>query len=173
MAKESDLTQPHNVYGKSKEIGENYLLVAGKPHLAIRTTILGKNLNLKKIGFLEWMINSIKVGEKITLFEDAIFTPITIWNLCDELDWIIKNEIFGTVHISSNEVISKYDLGIRICERMGLDFSLINKGSIGDFSFKAKRSKDQSLNSENYFKLSRRKNISIDDVVDSVVKNFY
>lgn len=172
MAKESDVISPHNVYGKSKQIGENYLLEAGEPHLVLRTTILGKNLNVKKVGFLEWMINSIKNGERITLFDDAIFTPITIWNLCDELEWIIKNSISGAIHISSDKGISKYNLGIKVCKKMELDWSLINRGSINDFSFKAKRANDQSLNSENYFKLSNRKFISIDDIVNSIVKNF-
>ena len=45
MVKEKNETAPETVYGKSKEVGEKYIREAGYPHLAIRTTIVGKNLN--------------------------------------------------------------------------------------------------------------------------------
>jgi len=172
MAKETDQPMPQNVYGRSKEIAEKYILRNGNHNLAIRTTIIGKNINKKKVGFLEWIINSINNEKKITLFDDVFFTPITIWNLSDELEWIINNKISGLLHISCNEEISKYDLGLKICEKMGLDNSLIVRGSIDDFYFNAKRSKDQTLDSTYYKSISNRGNISVEDIVNTIAQHF-
>ena len=172
MAKEVDQTMPQNVYGSSKEIAEKYILEYGNPHVVVRTTIIGKNINKQKIGFVDWIINSLQNGKKITLFYDAIFTPITIWSLSDELEWIIQNNISGVLHISSNEAISKYELGLRICKRLGFDSSLISKDSIDNYTFKAKRSKNQTLDSNYYWSLSNRRPISVEDTINLVVKHF-
>ena len=172
MAKEVDQTMPQNVYGSSKEIAEKYILEYGNPHVVVRTTIIGKNINKQKIGFVDWIINSLQNGKKITLFYDAIFTPITIWSLSDELEWIIQNNISGVLHISSNEAISKYELGLRICKGLGFDSSLISKDSIDNYTFKAKRSKNQTLDSNYYWSLSNRRPISVEDTINLVVKHF-
>ena len=171
MAIESDSTKPETIYGRSKEMAEKYILNAGDPHLAIRTTIIGVNINKQKEGFVEWIINSIKNKNKITLFHDVIFTPISIWELSDELEWIIESKLSGLLHISSNKAITKYDLGLKICNKLGLDCSLIQKGSIDDFFFKAKRSKNQTLNSNYYFSKSNREVIKIDDTINCIIKH--
>ena len=57
---EKDKVLPESVYGQSKKIGENYVLNANQNHVAIRTTIVGKNINLNKQSFIEWMIFCLK-----------------------------------------------------------------------------------------------------------------
>src|SRR3989344_8626530 len=92
LAKEETKTKPSSVYGKSKELGEKFLLNFTNNGCIVRTTIVGKNINPNKQGFAEWIVNSLKENKKITLYEDVIFTPITIWHLEKELDWIINNK---------------------------------------------------------------------------------
>ena len=43
-----------------------------------------------EIGYvcIEWIIDSVRYGGKITLVEDALFTPISTWHLGDEMAWI-------------------------------------------------------------------------------------
>jgi dTDP-4-dehydrorhamnose reductase len=172
MASEKDQTAPDTIYGLSKELGEKYIQTAGNSHIAIRTTILGKNINASNQGFIEWILNSVKNAEKITLFGDAFFTPISTWHLGDEMAWIMNNNLKGIVHIAGQEPISKYDLGIKICKGLNLDLSLIQKGSIDDIHFKAKRSKDQTIDSSYYQLISKRTLPTIDKTVELLIQNF-
>ena len=105
---------------------------------------------------MEWIVHSVKRGNEIKLFDDTFFTPITTWHLSDELEWVINNQISGIVHIGGTEPVSKYEFGKKICEGLYLDASLIRKGCLNDVTFKAKRSKDQTLDSRNYQHLSAR-----------------
>jgi len=171
-AKEQDNTGPENSYGRSKLAGEKFIQDAGKMHVAVRTTIVGKNINPASKGFLEWIVESVNSGNEITLFHDAIFNPITIWHFADELEWIIRNEISEIVHVAGIEPISKYEFGVKICNQLGLDTSIIRKGSIEDIDFKAKRNKDQTLDSTYYQRLSGRILPSADNTIASIVKYF-
>ena len=172
MAMEKDQISPENVYGKTKETGEKYIKDALGDHVAIRTTIVGKNINPSYQGFVEWIVNSIKNGKEIILFEDVLFTPITTWHLANEMDWIIRSNISGIVHVAGVEPISKYDFGKKICEGLELDTKLIRKGSMDNVKFNAKRSNDQTMDSGFYHSLSSRFLPSADETVDIIVEHF-
>jgi len=172
MATEKDQTSPENIYGKTKEAGEKYIKDASGNHIAIRTTIVGKNINPSYQGFVEWIVNSVKNGKEIMLFEDVLFTPITIWHLANEIEWIISSNISGIIHVAGCEPISKYDFGKKICEGLELDTNLIKKGSMDNVKFNAKRSNDQTLDSGFYNSISNRTLPSADETVNIIVKHF-
>ena len=172
MATEKDQTSPENVYGKTKEMGEKYIKDASGDHIAIRTTIVGKNINPSYQGFVEWIVNSVKSGKEITLFDDALFTPITTWHLANEIEWIMRSNISDIVHVAGGEPISKYDFGKKICKRLKLDTKLIRKESIDNVKFNAKRSKDQTMDSSYYYSISNRSLPSTDETVNIIVEYF-
>jgi dTDP-4-dehydrorhamnose reductase len=172
MATEKDQTTPENIYGKTKETGEKYINNALGSHLAIRTTIVGKNINPSYQGFVEWIVNTVKNGKEITLFEDVLFTPITTWHLANELEWIMEHDVSGVIHIVGQESISKYEFGKKICEKLELDTKLIRKGSMDNVKFNAKRSNDQTMDSGFYYSLSSRFLPSVDETVDIIIEHF-
>lgn len=158
MSKEEDCASPNSVYGKSKELGEFFLTNSKLNYTIIRTTIVGSNLNKTKSGFAEWILNSVKNKEEISLFADVLFTPISIWNLAENINQIISNnEMFSrkTLHIGGNEICTKYDFGIALLKQFNLPVNLIKKGKITDFKDRAKRSTDQTLDSSYYQNLSK------------------
>ena len=121
---------------------------------------------------MEWIVESVSSGREITLFDDALFTPITTWHLGDELEWIIKNDTAGIIQIVGKELVSKYDFSKKICEGLGMDTTLIQQGSIDDVDFRAKRSKDQTLDSRYYQRLSGRTLPAMDETVGLIVQHF-
>ena len=171
LATEKDKTEPANVYGMSKEFGERLIQDAGEPHAAIRTTIIGKNINPSNQGFVEWIVNSVKNGKEITLFDDVLFTPITIWHFAEELEWIIENDISGIIHIVGKNAVTKYDFGLNLCKRLGYNTNLIQRGSIEEFNLKTKRSKDQTIDSSYYESISLRNLPTMDDTINTLVKH--
>ena len=67
MACINDFTKPLNIYGESKLLGEQYCTERNKVNTVLRVTIIGRNLNESKMSFTEWIVNSVKNKESITL----------------------------------------------------------------------------------------------------------
>jgi dTDP-4-dehydrorhamnose reductase len=174
FAKETDCVSPENVYGKSKELGEFFLINSNRKFAIIRTTIVGLNINKSKSGFVEWIINSSKNNESISLFEDVVFTPITIWDLSKELCFLIKNNnIFSEIlHISGKSICTKYEFGKSILEALNIDSSKVEKGSIKSFEDRAKRCTDQTLDCTNYQNKYNRNLPSLLETI-STIKKYY
>jgi dTDP-4-dehydrorhamnose reductase len=173
MATESMNADAESIYGQSKRDAEKTLFQVPGEHLSIRTTIVGKNLNPTKQGFAEWIIQSLRNETEITLFEDAIFTPITIWHLAQELEYLFDSSIKGILHISGTDAISKYEFAMKLCEGLSLDASLVKKGSIRNINFKAKRSLDQTLSSDYYQSLTDRELPTMDQTTSRIVQAFH
>jgi len=157
MATEKSKIRPATIYGKTKKIAEGYLLKSKRENCVIRTTIVGKNINKNKISFVDRIYGSLRKKKSINLFEDVIFTPISILSFANHLQILIesKKKLPKIVHITGSESISKFDFGLKFCKIMNLDCKKINKARLEDQKSIIKRSYDQSLNVslfENIFK---------------------
>lgn len=174
LAKETDMVLPESVYGKSKELGEFFLLSSDRKYTIIRTTIVGLNENKSKIGFIEWIINSSLKKESIGLFNDVIFTPISIWNLAVELEFIINNNLISSeiLHIAGSEYYTKYEFGVKLLEALNMSISKVEKSEIKCFEDRAKRCSDQSID-VNYYQQKYNRNLpSLEDTIESI-KQYY
>lgn len=168
---ENSQTEPLNYYGKLKLMSENEV-VKNKKHTIIRCTPVGLNVNKNKISFSEKIIKSLLYEKRINLFNDVFFTPISIWRLSKEILYVLQNNIFGTYNISSSEKISKYEFGIRLSNKLGLNSKYILPGSISSISHFTARLKDQSLISDKYSKIVKRDLGNINSQLDDFKENF-
>jgi dTDP-4-dehydrorhamnose reductase len=102
--KETDIKDGIGFYAQSKALGEvNY----GK-HLTIRTSIVGPELKANGIGLLHWFLNQ---KDEIRGYTNALWSGVTTIQLAKSILLIlVENDIFGIVHLTNNEKISKYDL---------------------------------------------------------------
>ena len=71
---------PVNVYGMTKLKGES--IFDAMPSTVIRTNFFGKSLISKRKSFTDWLFNSVKAKESITVFNDVFFNPLSIRSLC-------------------------------------------------------------------------------------------
>jgi dTDP-4-dehydrorhamnose reductase len=174
-AKEYDCTSPESVYGKSKEIGEFFLLNSDLDFVIIRTTIVGLNLYTDNKGFLEWMIDSAKTKTSINLFKDVYFNPISIWDLSTEINHIITANQYNhkILHISGSEKCTKYDFGMQLLNTLSLDTSTVRKGYISDFKDRAKRSNDQTISTSFYEKSFERGLPNISKTIKSIKHKYF
>ncbi|WP_152286906.1 SDR family oxidoreductase [Flavicella marina] len=175
LAKEKDIVCPENVYGKSKELGEFFLLNSERKFSIIRTTIVGLNENTSKSGFVEWIVNSSIKNETIGLFDDVIFTPISIWDLAMELEFLIENNLVDSkvLHIAGQQCCTKYEFGINLLESLNISTNYVKKATISSFTERAKRCADQSLNVSNYEKLFGRALPTLEKTIQSIKDNYY
>ena len=174
MAKEVDSVFPENMYGKSKELGEFFLNSSqDRQYTIIRTTIVGLNINKNRIGFVEWIINAAKENKELGLFTDVLFTPISIWDLVDEIIFLINADNINseTIHIGG-ELCTKFDFGNRLLKALNLPAKKLSKRLISSFEGRAKRSNNQSLDSNYYNNKYHRKSASLDQTVLKI-KEYY
>lgn len=173
LSKEADYLNPENVYGKSKELGEFFLKNSGRNYCILRTTIVGLNLfKSKKESFVEWIIRSSVDSHEIGLFDDVLFSPISIWDLSNEInDIIISKNVKGIYHLTGSEVTSKYKFGISLLKELKLNTKKIQKKSILSFEERAGRAMDQSLDTNLYERTFDRNLPSIEETIKSIKNN--
>lgn len=170
LAKENDCTVPESIYGKSKELGEFFLLNSKRDYLIIRTTIVGLNLYSDNKGFVEWIVNASKSNENIGLFDDVNFNPISIWELIDEINFLIMQKNFDSqvLHITGREYTTKYKFCLELLKALSLNQSMVDKAYISNFKDRAKRSNDQTLSTELYEGLYKRQLPTINDTINTI-----
>ncbi len=175
LAKESDCVFPENVYGKSKELGEFFLKTSNnRKYTIIRTTIVGLNVNKGKEGFVEWILNTAKSNEELGLFSDVLFSPISIWDLAKEINFLINSRNINseTLHIGG-EICTKYEFGKRLLENLNISTEQLVESSILTFSNRAKRCTDQSLDSNYYQTKYKRILPNLDQTINTIKQYYY
>ena len=174
LAKEHDCVCPENIYGKSKELGEFYLKTSvDRNYTIIRTTIVGLNINKKKIGFVEWIIKTAKENKELGLFSDVLFSPISIWDLISEIIFLIDTNNINseTLHIAG-ELCTKYEFGNKLLKKIGISNDKVFENSISTLEGRSKRSNDQSLDSSLYFKKYNRNPVSLKQTLNKIMENY-
>jgi len=140
---ENDPVGPSNAYARSKLKGEQEALkVPGA--VVLRTNFFGWSV-FEERSLGEWVISNLQAQREIKGFTDAIFSSIYTFDLAAVMGQAIQKNLCGIYNLGSKGSLSKYDFAVMIARQLGLDASLITPASIDDFEFKAKRSKNLSL----------------------------
>jgi dTDP-4-dehydrorhamnose reductase len=169
--KENDPLVPINYYGKSKLGGERKLMEFLNLHTVIRTTIVGQNLLDLNYGLVSWALNSVKTSE-ITAYEDSYFSPITAWQLAEELKYVINEKLAGIWHISGEESYSKYEFIKKLIEKFDKkNISRVKPGLLKNVNNSGKRVLNQSLSVESYINKTNRKLPNLEEVIEDLRNN--
>jgi len=143
---EEDIPYPVNVYGKSKLMGEQLIKENSNNYVIIRTNFYGYNEQGKHL--LNWILTTLKQKKQMIGFDDVLFTPLEISNLCMMIRDITMKNMHGIIHLASDKIISKYQFAIEVANVFQLDKNLIKKGSVEDLKLIAKRPKNTSLSNK-------------------------
>jgi len=122
----SEETKPKavNYYAKTKIKAENYIKKKNNDALIIRSNFLckaiKKNKTIYKKSFSDSIIYNLRNKKKFYIWNDIFFTPVHIKVLFKLIFKLIENKKKGLFHISSNQMISKFDLAILIAKKLKL-----------------------------------------------------
>lgn len=122
---ESSIISSLNNYGKNKKKSEKKIIEIYPKSLIIRTNFYCTS-NSKKKSFSDNIIDSIKAGRKINLFDDVFYTPIYSKFLFNYIFKLIDNKKNGIFNVSSNEIITKHEFGLKICKIFNLNKKFID-----------------------------------------------
>lgn len=114
--KESDETNPLNVYGLTKKIGEEKIVESGCKYIILRTSWLYSSHHNN---FFLTMKKLIGEGKELRVISDQIGTPTWAHDLAHAIVQIISEEKYdkqGVYHYSNEGVASWYDFACSIRE---------------------------------------------------------
>ena len=140
---EEDVTNPVNIYAKSKMLGEKLISKNLENYVIIRTNFYGFH---KQDKFLfNWILSKLKNNERFPGFNDVFFNPLEVTNLSKMIYELSEKNFCGILHLSSDEIFSKFEFATKISEFFGFDSNLIKKASIDELGLNAKRPKNTTL----------------------------
>lgn len=138
---ESDKTNPVNTYGRQKALAERIVITYG--YQVVRYPFLiGTSLLSSKKHFYDHIVDSLKSEEGMDMFSDSYRSTISFKQAADYLvDLIETGDKHPIVNISSDKALSKYEVGLLIARKLGLDEKFIRPVKVEDSEgiFVAKR----------------------------------
>ncbi len=124
--KESDQPNPINYYGLSKLRSENIIKDSNIKYTILRTILVfGITIELKN-NIVLWVKNSIENKQQINVVTDQLRMPTFVDDLVYACLYVVDNGVEGAFNVSSNTLLSIYDMAIEIANTFHLDKSYIN-----------------------------------------------
>ena len=168
---ENDITNPINVYGVTKYKAEKFLLEKSKGSLVIRTNVLYDYQSKAKSSFLNWVVDSLKRGEKIKVVDDQFNNPTWTDSISVVIDRAIKADLNGLIHWGDFDWISRYDFANKIADKFNLQNNLIEPIKTEELNQVALRPLNGGLDTTLAQNLLGLEPPKIDDCLDQIIEN--
>ena len=144
---EEDTPNPLGVYSRTKLAGEFAVAEADPTAIIARVVLYGWSATGKR-SLAEVFYNNLSAGRQMNGFTDVYFCPLLANDLAHLLVDMLEKGLSGLYHVVSSEHLSKYEFGVRIAQRFGLDASLIKPISVQEAGLKAARSPNLILRTD-------------------------
>ena len=138
--KEDDIPHPVNYYGLSKWKSE-IMIEESKIDCAILRTILVYGLvdDNDRSNIVLWVKNSLENEKDIYVVTDQLRMPTFAEDLAEACWLAVESRAKGVYNVSSNELMSIYDIALSIADAFGLDKKYIHPVATKDLSLPAER----------------------------------
>ena len=137
---EFEPADPLSIYAKSKLEGERVTLDANRNNLVCRVSVVyGWNRVGRKSNFMTWIIDSLRQGSEVRLYDDQFVSPTYAPAAARDILELSLGKLKGICHTSGPDCLSRYEIGMMVAEVFGLDGSLIRAVSTAEMPLLAKR----------------------------------
>ena len=144
---EEDTPNPLGVYSRTKLAGEFAVAEADPTAIIARVVLYGWSVTGKR-SLAEFFYNNLSAGRQTNGFTDVFFCPLLANDMAHLLIDMLAKSLSGLYHVVASEHLSKYEFGVRIAQRFGLDASLIKPISVQEAGLKAARSPNLILRTD-------------------------
>jgi dTDP-4-dehydrorhamnose reductase len=144
---EEDAPNPLGVYARTKLAGEEAVIAANPQAIIARVNIFGWSLTGQR-SLAEFFVNNLAAGKRVMGFTDVFFCPLLVNDLAIVLLSMLERQLSGVYHVVSRDATSKYDFGVAVARRFGLDENLITPTSVVASGLKAPRSPNLTLRTD-------------------------
>lgn len=166
--REEDAPNPLGVYSRTKLEGEFAVAEEDPTAIIARVNLYGWSITGKR-SLAEFFFNNLSAGKQVMGFTDVYFCPLLANNLAQILVKMLEKKLNGLYHVVGGECLTKYEFGMHIARRFGLDESLIIPTSVYQSGLKAARSPNLSLRTD---KLARALGASLPNL-STGLERFY
>lgn len=175
LYKESDITNPLNIYGKHKLLSEQYLLENSKHYIIIRTNGV---FSSDKKNFVSRLIENLKNNKIATISDDECGTPTyapdlaeATLRLVENIGYGLRNDKNAIVNLVGNGYTSRYDFALTIAGIFNCNPNLIKSVKSDSLNRPAKRPLLGGLNIDLAENLIGRKMLNYIDSLKDLKKN--
>lgn len=143
---EADEPGPLSIYARLK-------LEAEKPVLnleagcVLRSSLIYGAPTRHRSSFLGWMLEALRAGRPITLFEDEIRTPILVDDLCSAMAGAFERRMKGLWLAGGEDRLSRLQMGEVVCETFAFPKTLLIRSSLSASKYGAPRPANTALDS--------------------------
>ncbi len=138
--KETDDPNPISYYGWSKLAAENLILASDKNHTILRTVLVyGIVPRMSRSNIVLWVKDSLEAGKQISVVNDQWRTPTLAEDLAKGCLLACQNNSKGIFHVSGYEMMSPFEIALKVADHFQLDKHLIKETDGSKFSQPAKR----------------------------------
>ena len=137
---EDAVPAPVNFYGESKVAAEKAVQASCTPWAIVRTVLVyGTAHDYGRTNIVLWVRDSLRAGRPIQVVNDQFRTPTLVEDLAQGCWLVARQHATGVYHISSDELLTPYQMALRVAAYFRLDASLISEVNASTFSQPAKR----------------------------------
>jgi dTDP-4-dehydrorhamnose reductase len=144
---ETDEPSPLGVYARTKLEAEWAVAEADPSAIIARVNLFGWSMSGRR-SLAEFFYNNLTAGKQMMGFTDVIFCPLLANDMAHILARMLELGLSGLYHTVGGECLSKYEFGVRLAERFGLDAGLITPTSVQQGGLSAARAPNLSLRTE-------------------------
>ena len=138
--KEEDLANPVNYYGLSKWKSELMIQESNVPHAILRTILVyGLVDGNDRSNIVLWVKNSLEANKEIRVVTDQLRMPTYAEDLAEACWLAVESRANGVFNVSSNELMSIYEIALAVADAFALDKKLIHPVATSALSLPAKR----------------------------------
>lgn len=124
--KETDKPNPLNYYGLSKLKSEEILINSKIDYTILRTILVyGKVCNMKRNNIVLWVHKMLSEEKEITIVNDQFRMPTYVEDLAKACKISMDKKATGIFNISSNKLVSIYEIAQQIADIFELQKDLI------------------------------------------------
>lgn len=140
---EWDRTAPFNVYGRSKDAGEQFVRLFCPQHFIIRTSWL---YGIHGHNFVKTIISKAHTHKSIPVVNDQTGSPTFTGHLTEKIAELIHTRFYGTFHVANEGSCTWFQFARLIVEQMSLQTEVVPINS-QELARKAKRPRHSTLRS--------------------------
>jgi len=116
------------------------------PSTVLRTNFFGRSRCAGRASFSDWLAGALRAHSPITVFDDVLFSPLSINTLCDMIARVLERRPQGVFNLGSRAGMSKADFAFALAQALQLPAGAMARGQSGA-SLRAYRPKDMRMDS--------------------------
>ena len=144
---EEDRPSPLSIYASTKLASEEAVLAANPEAIVVRPNFFGWSLSGTR-SLAEFFYNHLSANKHALGLTDRFSCPLLANDLAAVLLRMLDRGLHGLYHVVSADSLSKYDFGVALAQRFGLDHNLIDAITSKEMGYAAQRAAHLTLRTD-------------------------